>query len=79
MPHVGSGWIVFRHIARDEPAYGALGGGRRVLVAVIAGLLVAARFTTVEYGRRLLRRAGLLAAARRVLSPLRAHRHRSGR
>ena len=78
-PHVGSGWIVFRHIAREEPAYGTLGGGRRVLVAVIAGLLVAARFTTVEYGRRLLRRAGLLAAARRVLSPLRAHRHRSGR
>ena len=78
-PHVGSGWIVFRHIAREEPAYGTLGGGRRVLVAVIAGLLVAARFTTVEYGRRLLRRAGLLAAARRVLTPLRAHRHRSGR
>jgi hypothetical protein len=78
-PHVGSGWIVFRHIARDEPAYRVLGAGRRVLVAALAGLLVAARFTTVDYGRRLLQRAHLLPLARRLLAPLRAHRHRPGR
>jgi hypothetical protein len=78
LPHVGSGWVVFRHIAREEPAFAVLGRPRRWLVACLAGALIAIRFSTVAYGRRLLARFGMLDAARRVIAPLRARRHRPG-
>jgi Glycosyl transferase family 2 len=78
LPHVGSALVICRHIARDEPAYAVLGPVRRVVVAAAAGALIAARFTSVAYARRALERLGLLGPARRLIGPLRAHRHRSG-
>lgn len=77
-PHVAGAWIVFRHVARDEPGYAELGSVRRVAVGALAGLLVAARFTSVAYARRGLERAGMLGPARRAIAPLRARRHRPG-
>ena len=75
-PHVVSAWIVFRHVARDEPGYAALGRVRRVAVGALAGLLVGARFTSVAYARRGLERTGMLGRARRAIAPVREHRHR---
>jgi hypothetical protein len=75
-PHVGNGWIVFRHVAWDEPAYALLGRRRRLLVAAVSGALIAARFTSVTYARLVLDRLHMLGPARRLIAPLRAHRHR---
>jgi hypothetical protein len=78
-PHIGNGLVVFRHVARDEPAYAALGRRRRVLVGFVSGALIGTRFTLVDYTRLALGRLGLLGLARRAIAPIRDHRHRPGR
>ncbi len=75
--HVLIARTVAGRIVRGEGTFGAIGRAPlRALVALVSAGAILARFSLLGIVRRGLDRFGLLPAARRLIAPLRAARHR---